>query len=77
MNDAAARRHPLHAAGAEQARVALVVAVAHAAGEHVGDGLEAAMRVIRKARDVVVGIVGAELVEQQERIERVEDAASR
>src|SRR3989442_12000199 len=27
--------HPLHAAGSQQAGVALVVAVAHAAGEHV------------------------------------------
>ncbi len=64
--------HPLHAAGAEQARVALIVAVPHAAREHVGDGLEAAMRMVREAREVVVGIVGAELVEQQERIERIE-----
>jgi len=43
--------------------------VAHAAFEHVGHGLEAAVGMIGKARDVSRGIVGAELVEQQERID--------
>src|SRR5439155_23719990 len=53
----------------EQAAVALVVAVAHAAGEHVGHRLEAAMGVLGKAGEVVGRIVGAEFIEQQERVE--------
>ena len=43
----------------ESPRVAEVVLVPHVAVEHVGDGLEAAMRMRREARDVVVGIVRA------------------
>jgi hypothetical protein len=72
MHDAAPGRHPLDAAGAEQPRVALVVGVAHAAGEHVGHRFEAAVRMIREAGDVVARVVGSELIEQQKRIERVE-----
>ena len=44
MHDAAARGHPLHVAGAERAAVAEAVAVLDGAGEHVGDGLDAAVR---------------------------------
>ena len=47
------------------------VAVAHATGEHVGHGLEAAMRMVWKAGDVVVRIVAAECVEHQEGVEPV------
>src|SRR3546814_13544241 len=49
--------------------VAVVVLVAHSAVEHVGHGLEAAVRMAGETGDVVLGLVGAELVEQQERIE--------
>ena len=42
------------------------------AGQHVGDGLDAAVRVPGKAGEVVGGVVGAEVVEQQERVEVVE-----
>ncbi len=69
MHQAAASGHPLHAAGRQQAFVAVVVAMAHAAVEHVGDGLEAAVRVLREAGEIVLGAVGAELVQQQERVE--------
>src|SRR5690606_33912608 len=69
MHQAAAGGHPLHAAGDQQALVAAVVLVAHAAVEHVRHGLEAAMRMAGETGDVVFGLVGAELVEQQERIE--------
>src|SRR3546814_3329131 len=61
--------NPLHAAGDQQALVAVVVLVAHSAVEHVGHGLEAAVRMAGETGDVVLGLVGAELVEQQERIE--------
>ena len=69
MDDAVCRRHPLHVARAEVARVAEAVLVPHVAVEHVGDGLEAAVRMRRKAGDVVVRVVREELVEHQERIE--------
>ena len=69
MKDAAACRHPLHVAGAHLAAVAEAVAVFDGAREHIGDGLNPAMRMPRKAREIRVGIVVAEIVEQQERIE--------
>ena len=69
MEDAAARRHPLDVAGAEAAAVAEAVAVLDGAGEHVGDRLDAAMRMPREAGEVVVGTIVAEVVEQQKRIE--------
>ena len=47
----------------------VVVLVPHAAIEHVGHRLEAAMRMRGEAGDVVAGLVGAELVEHQEGIE--------
>ena len=62
-------RHPLHVAGAEAAAVAEAVAVLDVAGEHVGDGLDAAVRMPREAGEIVVRVVVAEVVEQQERIE--------
>ena len=69
MQDAAAGGHPLHVAGAERAVVAEAVAVVDRAGEHVGDGLDAAMGMPREAGAVVLGTVVAEIVEQEERIE--------
>ena len=39
------------------------------AGQDIGDGLDAAMRMPGKAGLVLVGIVVAEIVEQQERVE--------
>ena len=69
VQDAAAGRHPLHVAGAERAAVAEAVAVGHRAGEHVGDGLDAAVRVPREPGEVVRGPVVAEVVEEQEGVE--------
>ena len=74
MHDAAAGAHPLHAARRQQAGIALVVRVAHTPGEHIGDRLEAAVRMARKATDVVGRAVRAELIKEQERIEHVEVA---
>ena len=39
------------------------------AGEHVGDGFNAAMRMPREACEKILGTFVAEIVEQQERIE--------
>ena len=69
MNDAAAGGHPLHVAGGDGAAVAHAVAVLDGAGEDVGDGLDAAMRMPGEAGQVVLRDVVAEIVEQEERIE--------
>src|SRR5690606_10167820 len=49
--------------------VAVVVTMAHAPVEHVGDGLEAPVRVLRETGDVVLRALGAEFVQQQERVQ--------
>src|SRR5690606_34217698 len=69
MDHAAPGGHPLHATVFEQAFMAGAVTVQHAPGDHVGDGLEAAVRVVGKAGDVVVGLVATEGVEHQEGVE--------
>ncbi|EWS60259.1 hypothetical protein Y695_04582 [Hydrogenophaga sp. T4] len=69
MDHAFAGRHPLHAAVLQQAFVTRAIAVQHAARDHVGDGLEAAVRVVGETGDVVVGVVAAEGIEHQERVE--------
>ncbi len=68
--------HPLHAAALQQANVAHVVFVAHAAFKHVGHGLETAMRVRWETGDVVVRFVRAEFVEHQEGIEQLDTWAA-
>ncbi len=55
--------------GAEVAAVAEAVAVLDGAGQHVGDRLDAAMRMPRESGQIILGTVVAEVVEQQERIE--------
>jgi hypothetical protein len=66
VDDAAPGGHPLGAAAAQVAGVAQVVLVLEIAFQHVGDGLEAPVRVGREAGDVVVRVVRGELVEHQE-----------
>nr|GEU28208.1 urease accessory protein G [Tanacetum cinerariifolium] len=69
VDHAAAGRHPLHAAAGEQAFVAGAVPVAHAAFQHVAHRLEPAVRMAGEAGNIIVGLVAAEIVEHQERIE--------
>ena len=69
MEDAAPGGHPLHVAGFKIAAIAEAVAVLDAAGQHIGDRLDAAMRMPRKAGAIIVGPVVAKIVEQEERIE--------
>ena len=69
VQDAAAGRHPLHVAGGHFALVAQAVAVLDRAGQHVGDGLDPAVRMPGKSRQVIFRIVVAEIIQQQERIE--------
>ena len=54
---------------AERAVVAQAVAMLHGAGEHVGDRLDAAVRMPRESGEVIRRAVVAEIVEQQKRIE--------
>ena len=68
VDHAPAGGHPLHPAVAEQALVAGRVAVPQAAGDHVGDGLETPVRMVRKAGDVVARLVGTKSVQHQERV---------
>src|SRR5579872_4726808 len=69
MDDAAARRHPLHVAGSDSSAIPHAVAVLHGAGEDIGDGFDAAVGVPREARQVVLWNVVAEVVQKQERVE--------
>ena len=69
VDDAAAGGHPLDVAGGDGAAVAHAVAVLDGAGEDVGDGFDAAMRMPGEAGEVIVGNVVAEIVEQEEGIE--------
>ena len=69
MQDAAARRHPLHVPRAEGAAVAQAVTVLYRPVEDVGDGFDPAMGVPRKSGEVVLRVVVAEVVQQEERVE--------
>ncbi len=69
VHDAAARGHPLHVARAQRAFVPQAVAVVHGALEHVGDGLDAAVRVPGESLEEVLGALVAEVVEQEEGVE--------
>ncbi len=71
VQNAAAGCHPLHVARGHAALVAEAVAVRHFAGQDIGDGLDAAMRVPGKSGEIVGRILIAEIVEQQERVELV------
>src|SRR6185295_18490895 len=69
MQDAAPGRHPLHVPRPHGAFVAEAVAVLDAAAQHVGDRFDAAMRVPWKAREIVLGVLVAKIIQQQEGIE--------
>src|SRR6266550_2404580 len=60
VQNAAARGHPLHVAGTHAAAVAQAVAVLDTTAQHVGDRLDAAMRMPRKAGEIVLGVLVAE-----------------
>ena len=69
MNDAAAGGHPLDVAGGDGAAIAHAVAMLHGAGQHVSNGLNAAMRMPRETGQVVLRNIVAEIIEQKEWIE--------
>ena len=69
VEDARPCGHPLRVALADDAAAAVRVVVRHDTVDHVGDGLEAAMRVPRRADGLVRRVVDwAELVEEEERV---------
>jgi hypothetical protein len=68
VHDAASGGHPLHVSRAQGAGVAEAVAMFDGAGQHIGNGLDAAVRMPGKALEVVLRLVVAEIVKQQERI---------
>ncbi len=73
MHDARARRHPLHVARAQHAAMPGRVLVLELALQHVGDGLEAAVRVIGRADRLAGAVVDRpHLVEKEERIDHVQ-----
>ena len=71
MDDTAAGRHPLHATCFDGSAMASRVFVNDFAFQHVAHGLETAVRMVGRANGLT-GLVfdGAQLVDQQERIER-------
>src|SRR6185437_11003245 len=62
-------RHPLHIARRHAALVAQAVSMRHLAGQHISDGLDAAMRMPGEAGDIVRRVLVAEIVQKQKRIE--------
>src|SRR5512141_2948178 len=75
MQNATPGAHPLHVAGTDHALVAKAVAVGCGAFEHVGDGLDATMRMHGETTDgSLERIVEGKVVKEQEGIVLVADA---
>jgi len=66
MDNAAARRHPLHVAAGDDAAVAQAVAVLDLAFQHIGDGLDAAVGMPGETLEVVGRGVGTKVVKKKE-----------
>src|SRR3954467_5952044 len=60
VENAATCGHPLHISGAHGALVAETVAVLHAAAQHGGDGLDAAVRMPGESGEIIFGVLVAE-----------------
>ena len=69
MQDPTPGSHPLHITGAQFSAITQAVAMLHASGEHIGDGLDAAVRMPGKTGEVIARPVAAEIVKQQEWID--------
>src|SRR5207244_4904402 len=68
VNDPAARCHPLHVPGTDNAAVADAVAMLHRSRQHIGDGLDSTVRMPGKPCQIVLRNIVAEVVQQQERV---------
>ena len=69
MNHAFARRHPLGAAALDYTDIPHVVLMFQDTLTHVGDGFKAAVRMGRKAGGVIAGVVGADFIQHQKRVQ--------
>ena len=69
VEDPAPRRHPLDVPGGDGPAIPHAVAVLHRSRENVGDRLDAPVGMPREAGQVIVRIVIAEIIEQEERVE--------
>src|SRR6266852_3951649 len=69
MDDTPPCRHPLDVAGGDRATIAHAIAVLHGCRQDVCDGLDSAVWVPREPRQIILGNVIAEVVEEEERVE--------
>ena len=69
MQDARSGGHPLHRSRPKPATIAKAVGMLDRARQHICDGLDPAMGMPRKAVAVEHGVVVAEIIEQQERVQ--------
>ena len=69
MENSAPGRHPLHVTGSKLAPVSQTVAVIDASRQHIGDGLDASVRMPWEPRAIILWTIVAEVVEQEEWIE--------
>jgi len=69
VDDSATCGHPLNVAGSDGAVVADAVAVLDGSRENVRNRLDAAVRMPREARQIILGNVVAEIVQQEKRVE--------
>src|SRR5207253_8420135 len=69
VDDPAPRGHPLHVPAADDSLVPDAVLMLDATVQHVGDCLDATVRMPRETRDVFRGVLGTEVVQQKERIQ--------
>jgi hypothetical protein len=76
VNDAAPRRHPLHVARRDDTFVSHAVAVLDIAFQDVGNRLDAAMGVPRKAFDVLIRIGIAKIIKKKKRVKERNFAVS-
>src|SRR5205814_6648479 len=69
MNDAPSRCHPLDVTGGDGAVVSHAIAVLDRSREHIRDRFDAAVRMPRKAGQVIVWNIVAEIIQKQKRVE--------
>ena len=69
VDDAAAGRHPLDVAAADDAVISHAVAMLDLPVEHIRDGFDPSMRVPGKPLQIEARVVGAKIVEKEEGVE--------
>src|SRR5437016_4631022 len=69
MNDPASRRHPLHITAGNSTAISHAIAVLHGSREDVRNGLDPAVRMPRKTRQILLRNVVAKVVQEEKRVE--------